>query len=80
MKDLMDFLLYLVDAEKEKDLWEMWLHKETEFPNNFEKFKKKYLKPVNKNKKVFTKEDEEKAIQKAQNILNIGGAKNRGNI
>lgn len=76
----MDFLLYLVDAEKEKDLWEIWLHKDTEFPNNFEKFKKKYLKSISKKKQVFTKEDEGKAIQKAQNILRIGGVKNRRNI
>ena len=78
MLGLMDFILHMVDGEKESDLWEMWLHKDTEFSTDFEKFKKKHLKSVFKKNQTITEEDENKAIKQAQSILKIGGVNVNG--
>ena len=42
LEGLADFILQLFDQESEDEIWQTWLHKE--YKDNYEAFKKKYLK------------------------------------
>lgn len=75
LEDLADFILSLIDKDREEELWETWLHKDQE--NSFGDFKKKYFKKLRKDKKeVLSKEEEQKNIQNAMRFIkpiNKGG-------
>lgn len=65
------FLVFMIEDENEQQLWDIWLHKETEHSDNFEKFKQASIKKSTK--KTLSKKDEQAAIAKAQNILKRRG-------
>lgn len=64
-----EFFIYILEEEAEEQLWELWLHKETDHPDDFEKFKAATKKRINKKAKRMSKEQEETAIEKAERIL-----------
>lgn len=78
MDGLTDFILRLMDKEKEEEIWQMWLHKERQL--SYEDFKKKYFRQAYKAKvKALTKEEERKAIENATRFIkpiNEGGENN----
>ena len=68
LEGLADFILQLFDQESEDEIWQTWLHKE--YKDNYEAFKKKYLKRMHKpNKKVLSKEDELKIIEQNMKFI-----------
>lgn len=68
LEGLADFIFQLFDKESEDEIWEMWLHKENK--ENFEAFKKKYHKQMRKPaKKVLSKEDEKKIIERNMQFI-----------
>jgi hypothetical protein len=65
----MDFLFYLIDQENENQLWDVWLHKETDSAS-FAEFKKKYYKSLRKPKaKTLSKESEKELLDLANSII-----------
>lgn len=75
LEGLADFILSLIDKDREEELWETWLHKDQD--KSFEDFKKKYFKKLRKDKKeILSKEEEQKNIQNAMRFIkpiNKGG-------
>lgn len=72
-EELTDFILYLIQEQREEDLWQIWLHKWIE--KDFEEWKKEInSKNVVTNKKL-SKEQEKENIDKAERIL--GRVKNK---
>ncbi|MFC6464950.1 hypothetical protein ACFP65_08210 [Marinilactibacillus sp. GCM10026970] len=60
LEGLSDFILYLFDQENQDQLYETWLHKDQE--SNFQDFKKKHYKKINKEKSKQLTEQKEKEI------------------
>lgn len=78
MTSLSDFLLFLFEEETEEQLWEVWLNKETEHADSFEKFKEQSIKKQKRkqqasHKRRMSDEEEKDAIAKAEKILNRRG-------
>ncbi|EPY2283733.1 peptide methionine sulfoxide reductase [Clostridium sporogenes] len=72
-EELTDFILYLIQEQREEDLWQIWLHKWIE--KDFEEWKKEInSKNVITNKKLSNKQEKEN-IDKAERIL--GRIKNK---
>ncbi|ENJ9653552.1 peptide methionine sulfoxide reductase [Clostridium sporogenes] len=72
-EELTDFILYLIEEQREEDLWQIWLHKWIE--KDFEEWKKEInSKNVVINKKL-SEEEEKGNIDKAERIL--GRVKNK---
>ena len=68
LEGLADFILQLFDQESEDEIWQTWLHKE--YKDNYEAFKKKYLKRMHKPKTAtITKEEERKALELAMRFI-----------
>lgn len=68
LEGLADFILQLFDQESEDEIWQTWLHKE--YKENYEAFKKKYLKRMHKpNKKALSKEEEMKVIERNMQFI-----------
>lgn len=73
MQELTDFILYLIQEQREEDLWQIWLHKWID--KDFEEWKKEInSKNVVINKKLTEKQEKEN-IEKAERIL--GRIKNK---
>ncbi|BFN03916.1 peptide methionine sulfoxide reductase [Clostridium tetani] len=72
-EELTDFILYLIEEQREEDLWQIWLHKWID--KDFEEWKKEInSKNVVTNKKLSEKQEKEN-IEKAERIL--GRIKNK---
>ncbi|BDR75275.1 peptide methionine sulfoxide reductase [Clostridium tetani] len=66
-EELTDFILYLIEEQREEDLWQIWLHKWID--KDFEEWKKEInSKNVVTNKKLSEKQEKEN-IEKAERIL-----------
>lgn len=66
-EELTDFILYLIQEQREEDLWQIWLHKWIE--KDFEEWKNEInSKNVITNKKLTEKQEKEN-IEKAERIL-----------
>lgn len=65
--DLIGFFGHIFESQSEEKLWEVWVNKDIEL--SFEDFKKKSLKKSNTI--TITKQEEEEAISKAEQILQI---------
>lgn len=63
------FIGYLIEETIEEKLWELWIHKDIE--ESFEDFKKKSMKKGKPKSKTLSKEEEDKIMRKAENILNM---------
>lgn len=73
MQELADFILYLIQEQREEDLWQIWLHKWID--KDFEEWKKEInSKNAVTNKKLSVKQEKEN-IEKAEQIL--GRIKNK---
>lgn len=67
-EELTDFILYLIEEQREEDLWQIWLHKWIE--KDFEEWKKEInFKNVVTNNKKLSKKQEKENIKKAERIL-----------
>lgn len=73
MADTLDFFAYLLEQERDEQLWEIWLHKPTKHENDFQKFKQASIEKHKQKTNIMTKEQEEAAIAKAERILKGGG-------
>lgn len=75
LEGLADFIFKLFDEVNEEDIYQTWLHKESNL--GFAEFKKKYLKkPSNAKHKTLNKEEEERNIKEAARFIkprNEGG-------
>lgn len=61
----------MFEQEAEEKLWQIWINKDV--PKSFEAFKKEALKQNNQRK--MNKQEEEKALNKAQSILSMTNLK-----
>ena len=72
---LADFILQLYDKEKEEEIWQTWLHKNTGM--DYQEYKKKYLKKMHKPKvQTLSREEEERIMKNAARFIkpiNKGG-------
>ena len=77
---LLGFFRYILEQEREDNLWQLWLHKPTEHPENFEKFKQSTIKRQQRKQKSgrITEDQEQAAINKAEDILKRVKAPNPG--
>ena len=68
---LIEMLSFIIHQVSEEHLWDVWTHKDIDI--GWEDFKKKSLKPKssNKNQKAITKEEEERIMRQAEDILNM---------
>lgn len=67
--DLMDFILYIKEAEQEEKIYGQWLH--TQMTQSFQDFKKQQkYRPLRNNKaKSTTKEEQQKALDFASQFV-----------
>ncbi|ELC8435091.1 peptide methionine sulfoxide reductase [Clostridium perfringens] len=64
-EELTDFLMYLIDKQREEDLWQIWVHKDID--KDFIEFKKE-VEESNKKQRMSKKQEKEN-IEKAERIL-----------
>ncbi|MGV2640609.1 peptide methionine sulfoxide reductase [Clostridium perfringens] len=64
-EELTDFLMYLIDKQREEDLWQIWLHKDID--KDFIEFKKEVEESSKKQR--MSKKQEKENIEKAERIL-----------
>ena len=62
---LTDFIMYLIDKQREEDLWQIWVHKDID--KDFIEFKKE-VEESNKKQRMSKKQEKEN-IEKAERIL-----------
>ncbi|MBO3333478.1 peptide methionine sulfoxide reductase [Clostridium perfringens] len=65
LEELTDFLMYLIDKQREEDLWQIWVHKDID--KDFIEFKKE-VEESNKKQRMSKKQEKEN-IEKAERIL-----------
>ena len=64
LEGLADFILQLFDQESEDEIWQTWLHKD--YKENYDAFKKKYLKRMHKSKtRAISKQEEQTVLANA---------------
>ncbi|ELC8400420.1 peptide methionine sulfoxide reductase [Clostridium perfringens] len=64
-EELTDFLMYLIDKQREEDLWQIWVHKDID--KDFIEFKKEVEESSKKQR--MSKKQEKENIEKAERIL-----------
>ncbi|HAT4156635.1 TPA: peptide methionine sulfoxide reductase [Clostridium perfringens] len=64
-EELTDFIMYLIDKQREEDLWQIWVHKDID--KDFIEFKKE-VEESNKKQRMSKKQEKEN-IEKAERIL-----------
>ena len=73
MQELADFILYLINEQREEDLWQIWLHKWID--KDFEVWKEEIQSKQQTSNKKMDKTQEKQSIEKAEKIL--GRIKNK---
>lgn len=64
---LLDFFIYLLETESDERLWDLWVSSDKTL--SFDDFKNKIVK--NKSNVRMTVEEEQEALEKAENILKL---------
>ena len=60
------------EEQQDKQLWELWLHKDFEGNPSYEKFRQMYLNPIKKPAKQETMDDfeAESIVRKSRDLMN----------